>query len=107
MTEAERIAKAQRAQYALDEFITPMLAETRDVYAKRIVEVASTELGRDARADKITALSTAIRILDELENGIRSTIVDGDFARHEKLRAEKIEAMTAPQRRLFGLVPTR
>ena len=107
MTEAERIALAERATRAYDEFIAPLLIETRDVYAARIVEIASTELSRDKRTDKITALSTAIRILDELENGIKAVMMDGDVARNEQLRAEKIEQMTPAQRRLFGLVPTR
>jgi hypothetical protein len=104
---SERIAKAQRAQMAYDEFIAPMLAETRDVYSARMLEVAVTELSRDARTDKLTCLATAIRILDELETGIKGVMMDGDVALTDKLRAEKIEQMTPAQRRIFGLVPTR
>src|SRR5512139_2663770 len=104
MTEAERIAKAERATRAYDEFFAPELAMIRDTYKDRLVEIASTELSRDSRTDKITALSTAIRILDELENGIKAVMMDGDVARQERLRAEKIEQMTPSQKRLFGLV---
>lgn len=105
MTEAQRIAQAQRAKAALEEFIEPLLQETREVYARRIVEIASTELGREPRTDKITALSTAIRILDELESGIKAVMLDGAVAQKEKLRADKLERMTPAQRRLLGVVP--
>lgn len=104
---SNRIARAERATRAYDEFIAPLLVETRDVYSARLVEIASTELSRDKRTDKITALSTAIRILDELENGIKAVMMDGPMAEQEKLRAEHLESMTPSQRRLFGLVPTR
>lgn len=106
MTPQQRIARAHRAQAALDEFILPILAETRATYSKRLVEIASTELSRDKRTDKITALSTAVRILDELEEGMKAHLLDGELATQEKLRADKIEKMTPSQRRLFGLVPT-
>src|SRR4249919_576859 len=107
MTEAERIAKAERAQRAYDEFIGPIMAETRDAYSARIVEIAATELNSRKRADKLTALSFAIRIAEELDTGIKASIMDGDLAEQEKLRTEKIEAMTPSERRLFGLVPAR
>jgi hypothetical protein len=102
---SDRVARAHRAQYALDEFITPILAETRDTYARRIVEIAATELNRDKRADKITALSTAIRVLDALEDGMKAVLLDGAVAQKDRLRADKIEEMSKSQRRLFGLVP--
>jgi hypothetical protein len=63
------------------------------------------ELSRDKRADKITALSNALKILGQLENGMKAAILDGDLAQQEKLKAEKIEQMTAPQRRLLGIAP--
>lgn len=105
MTPSERIARAERAQAALNEFILPLLTETRDVYAARLVEIASTELSRDKRTDKITALSTAIRILDELEEGVKAHLLDGGLAEKDRLRADRMENMTPPQRRLYGLVP--
>lgn len=105
MNEGERIARAQRAQQALDEFIAPILTETRDVYAARLVEVAATELSRDRRADKITALSLAIRILEALEDGIKAVLLDGEMAKKEKLRTEKVETMSRPQRRLLDMIP--
>lgn len=105
MTEAERIARGQRASSAWSEFIAPIVAEMRSTYTERLVEIANTELHRDKRGDKITALSNALRILSQLENGMIAAIRDGDLARQETLRARKIESMTAPQRRLLGIAP--
>ena len=107
MTEAERIAKAERAQRAYDEFIGPIMAETRDAYSARIVEIAATELNSTKRADKLTALSFAIRITEELDTGIKASIMDGELAQQERLRAAKLEKMTPSQRRIYDLIPGR
>lgn len=101
----ERIATAERARAAWDEFVEPTLADIKATYAARIVEIASTELSRDKRTDKITALSAAIRIADQIESGLQAVIMDGDIAEKDKLRADKMERMTAPQRRLLNMFP--
>jgi hypothetical protein len=106
MTDSDRIARATRAQAAYDEFVHPILTECRTTYGDRIVEIASTELSREKRTDKLTALSLALRILEQVESGIQSAIMDGEVAANNVLRVEKMDSMTAPQRRLFGLVPT-
>lgn len=105
MTEAERIARGNRAKAFWDEFAEPMLGELRDAYAERMVNVANDELNGQKRADKLTALSNAIRILSNLESGMRAIVTDGEQAQREKVRAESIEKMTAPQRRLLGIAP--
>lgn len=105
MNESERIARANRAQSALDEFLSPMFAELRSAYTERLVEVSNTELARDKRTDKITALSNALKIVSTLESGMNEAVRDGELARVDRLRAEKIEKMTAPQRRLLGIAP--
>lgn len=105
MTVEERIARAHRAQAALDEFFRPIIDECRTAYAKRLVEVASSELNSAKRADKVTALSFGLRILDEIENGFKAILLDGEIAGQDRIRAEKLEYMTPEQRRIFGLVP--
>lgn len=105
MTEQERIARADRAQRAWDEFFAPMISELKSVYGDRLVEVANIELARDKRADKITALSNALKIVTTLEAGMLEAIKDGEVARVDKLRSEKIEQMTEPQRRLLKVIP--
>jgi hypothetical protein len=105
MTPEQRIARAHNARRAWDEFVAPVLTKMRETYAARIVEIAATELSRDKRTDKITALANAVRILDQIEGGMCDAIHDGDVANVEKLRADNIEGMTAPKRRLLGMAP--
>lgn len=82
-----------------------MVGELKSAYTERLAEVANTELSRDKRTDKITALSNALKILSTLESGMMEIIRDGELARADKLRTEKVEKMTAPQRRLLGMAP--
>lgn len=105
MTPAQIMARAQRADQAWAEFFEPMIAEMKAEYSARMIEVASTELNAARRADKITALSHALKIVGNLESGMRQIVRDGEVASREMIRAEKIESMTAPQRRLFSIAP--
>lgn len=99
----ERIASADRAQRAWEEFFEPMMGALRDAYSERMLEVATTELNPAKRADKITALSNAVKVLDTLKGGMLETIRDGELAQAEQLRVERIEKMTAPKRRLLNI----
>jgi hypothetical protein len=103
MTEAERIARAHRAQAALDEFLTPMFDDLRDEYRNRIAEVATTELHPGTRADKITTLSVALRVVDTLKSGMAEIVRDGELARRDKLRADDIAKMSDAQQRLLRI----
>lgn len=105
MTPEDRIRRATQASLAYEEFIAPMIGELRGEYAARIVEVANAELNAAKRADKLTALSLAHRILTTLDGGMHEMIRDGDLAERDKLRADKIEKMTPSARRLFNMVP--
>lgn len=106
MTDAkQRIAHADRAQRAWDEFFAPMIAELRSAYSERMVEVATTELNHAKRADKITALSNAVKILDTLKGGMLEAIRDGELAKEDMLRAERIEQLSPSRRRLLNIAP--
>lgn len=106
MTEAERIAKAHQAKSAW-EIVEPILNDMDAEYTRRIAEVANTELSRDKRADKLTALSNALRISGNIRSGLQAAIMDGEVAQRDKLRSDRIEKMTAPQRRLLQIGPVR
>lgn len=103
MTPTERLARAHRAQSAWDEFVSPMFAEMRNEYARRMVEVSNTELNRERRADAIATLSVALKVMDNLEGGMREAIHDGEIAHQEKLRAAKIEQMSDAQQKLLRI----
>lgn len=103
MTDAQRAERGRRAQMAWDEFIHPIITETRNVYGDRLVEIASTELDRDKRTDKLTALSTALRILEQVEAGLHSVIVDGGMAHQSRLKAQEIEKLSPAKRRFLNM----
>lgn len=105
MNDAERINRATRAQAAWEEFMAPMIAELKAEYTQRLVDVASQELSRDKRSDKITALSNALKIVGNLETGMQAIIKDGEMAHRELVRSDNIERLTAPQRRLLNAIP--
>lgn len=98
-------ARGQRADQCYNEFVGPALRDQRKVYADRIVEIAVSELDPKKRAEKLTALATAIRIIDNIENAIRLLIEEGKMAHAATIRVEEIERMTAPRRRLFEFMP--
>jgi predicted nucleotidyltransferase len=103
MTPEQRIARAHHAERAWDEFVAPIVNTMRETYSARLTEIATTELSRDKRADKITSLANALRILGEIEGGMREAMRDGELAHADKLRAEKIEQLSAPKRRLLQI----
>lgn len=103
--EAERKARGERAQTYRDEFLGPILAEQRDAYTKRIVEIAATELDPKVRSEKLTALSIATRILGNIELGLDAIVNDGKLANRELLKAESVERMGKDQRRLLAIGP--
>jgi hypothetical protein len=102
---SERTARGERAQRARDDIFTPILSDIRKSYSDRLVEVASKELNPAKREQAITSLSVAIRILDNIESGITAIINDGEMAKRDELRADKIEKMSKPERRLFSIAP--
>lgn len=106
MNDPESAARGQRAETCYSEFIGPELANIRKSYAERIAEIAVKELDPKVRTDKITALSTALRILDNVNAGIVAIVEDGKLAEKNLMRAEAIEQMAAPKRRLFNIAPT-
>lgn len=105
MTERETVERGERAKRALEEFITPEFAHARQTYMRRMVEVAAQELHPGTRADKITTLSMAVRVLDEIENSIAMVCREGEHAREQMIRAERIENLTDAQQRLLRIAP--
>lgn len=105
MTDAERKARGERARMYRDEFLTPILTQHRSEYMERMATVATTELNARKRSEKITALSAAVRILDNIKTGIDAIVHDGTLAEASLLKAEKVERMAPSDRRLLDMVP--
>lgn len=105
MNKQELAARGERASMCYSEFVGPALRDQRRVYAERIAEVAVQELNAAKRAEKITALAIAIRILDNIDVAIRCLIEEGKAAQVATLKIDEIERLTAPRRRLFEFTP--
>lgn len=101
---AEAAARGQRAELC-NEFIGPILAEIKSGYLGRIAEVATTELSPKARSEKITALSIAMKVLANVENGLNAAIEAGNVAQQSIIKADRIERMGREERRLMDIVP--
>jgi hypothetical protein len=105
VNDAEQAARGLRADQFKAEFLEPLVTDFRAQYAERIIDLASRELDPAKRAQAITSLSTAIRILDNIEGGIDAFIHDGKAAEKDLLKVETIERMSEPKRRLLGIGP--
>lgn len=104
MTDADLRARGQRAQLC-DEFIGPILADTKQGYLTRMADLAVSELNPTKRAEKITALAVALKVLSNLENGLNNAIEAGRIAERNLIQAEEIERLGRTQRRIFDIVP--
>jgi hypothetical protein len=87
----------------MDEFLSPLFAELRDEYTARISHVATTELHPTTRSEAITALSVALKVVDSLQAGMAEVIRDGELAKRDKLKSERIEGMTDAKQRLLRI----
>ena len=105
MSEFDTAARGQRAALC-DEFIGPILKDVREGYLRRITEIAAGETNPKARAEKITSLSIALKVLGNIENGLANAVEAGKLAQRSILKADSIEKMGREQKRIFGLVPT-
>ena len=106
MNEFEASARGQRAQQA-SEFIGPILDDIRASYMVRIADIAVKELNPAKRTEAITALSIALRILNNVDTGLAAIIRDGQMAENNILKVETVEKMGAHKRRLFDIAPQR
>ena len=100
----EAAARGQRASLC-NEFIGPILKDTRSGYMERIAEIAATELNPKSRSEKITALSIALKVLGNVENGLNAAIEAGKVAEQSLIKADRIERMGREDRRLLDIVP--
>lgn len=105
MNDAELAARGERADICYREFIGPAIVAQRSAYVGRMAAIAVEELNPKARAEKITTLATAIKILDNIDQAIRALVEDGKVAQAAMLKVDYVDRMSAPRRRLFEFSP--
>lgn len=102
LTDAQKVARAHNAKRALEEFLDPAFEAVVEAYADRLEQIASTT---PWEAAKITALANAQRIAKEVRSQIVALVYDGESARKEMIRVERIEKLTPAKRRLLNIGP--
>ena len=103
MNDRERIDLARRAQMALDDFLDPAFAVVEADYTEKLVNAATST---DPRANEvITRLAAGLKAVRSARNTIATLVADGDLAKAGMIKAERIEGMTAPDRRLLNIGP--
>lgn len=96
---AYRMARADRAQKAHEEFVAPALKVIRDEYLAKLAEIAAKHPMRGEPLAMVEKLSTALKIVDQIEVQIATLIRDGEVAKAEADRAGNIARLSTEQRR--------
>lgn len=102
LTDAQRVERARQAQMALENFLNPAFDAVSAAYTDRIEQLASTT---PWEAAKITALANANRIVKEVHAQIAALVYDGEHAKADMVRVEKIEKLTPARKRLINIGP--
>jgi len=100
--ELERVAQAEQAKVAWNTFIAPALDTIRASYMARLTDEAVKPMeGRVLAA--VQSLSLALRVTREVENQLKSIILDGEAARNDLDRAGRLARMGPEERRYAGM----
>lgn len=97
--EANRMACAERADQAMQEFISPALATIREDYTAKLTDVAAKHPMRGEPLAMVEKLATALKIVDQIEVQMRALIADGDAAKVDASRADQMARLNTEQRR--------
>lgn len=100
--EVNRMARAERADEVMQEFIAPAMTVIRDEYLSKLREVAAKHPMRGEPLAMVEKLSTALKIVDQLEVQMRALIADGDAAKADAARADQMARLNTEQRRYAG-----
>lgn len=102
LTNPQKVERGRQAMQALDNFLSPAFDAVIAAYTDRLEDIASKT---PWEAPKITALANAVRIAKEVRNQIAGLVYEGDQAKADMVRVEKIEALTPAKRRLLNIGP--
>lgn len=91
LSDAQRVERMSRAKRALEEFIEPAFDAAHNAYFARLKDITSRSPWETA---KIAALANACRVLEEVHSQVCGLIHDGEHAKSQMIRAEKIEQLS-------------
>ena len=96
--EALRMARAEQAEQALNQFLGPAFDVCRAEYMEKLAAIAAKPLSNDLRAG-MEKLALAVKVIDEVRAQITGVVADGRFARADKDRARRIVELPTEKRR--------
>lgn len=97
--ETARLARAERADAAMQEFVGPAVATIRNEYVEKLTEIAAKHPMRGEPLAMVEKLSTALKIVDQIEIQMCTLIADGDAVKFEAARADQMARLNTEQRR--------
>jgi hypothetical protein len=96
LSDEEKVARAVRARFAMDEFLAPALKALEAEYLTALTTLAANE---PWETSKITKLAVAQRVIKSVEQQIIMAVLEGEIAGQELGRAKKIAALPEAKRR--------
>jgi|SRR6478752_1817437 len=96
--EALRMARAEQANQALQQFLVPAFDVARAEYLEKLAAIAAKPLTADLRAG-MEKLALGVKVIDEVRAQIESLVGDGKFAQADANRARRIAELPTEKRR--------
>jgi hypothetical protein len=102
MSNEARRERAHRATLAYDEFINPMVDMLREEYLAALSELAVNE---PWEAGKMTKLAVAQRVINKVDQHMKSIILDGEDVARKMSRAQEIMELPEAKRKWLNFAP--
>lgn len=99
LSDEEKVARAVRAKFAMEEFLAPALKDLEAEYLTALTTLAASE---PWETGKITKLAVAQRVISAVGQHIIRAVLEGEMAGKELERAQKIAALPDAKRRWAG-----
>jgi len=96
--ESLRLARAEQADAAMKQFLSPAFDVVRAEYLEKLGEIAAKPLTADMRAG-MEKLALAVKVVDVVRAQLTSLIMDGKIAHADLRRADKIASLPTEKRR--------
>lgn len=95
--ETLRMARADQAEAALAQYLRPAFNVAHADYLQKLAEIAARPLNADMRA-AMEKLALGLKVLAEVRGQIEALVIDGDVARADVKRADKLAGLTTEQK---------
>lgn len=96
LSDEEKVARAVRAKFAMEEFLAPALKNLEAEYLTALTSLAANE---PWETSKITKLAVAQRVISTVGQHIMRAVLEGEVSGQELERAKKIAELPEAKRR--------